>query len=155
MSKPILAVVGILGMAGWTMAGADLSAPPNSMEPVSGPVVAWVHDVIDGDTIAVRARIWLGQDVTTRVRLSGVDAPELKASCEEERHLASAARDFVRARVLETRVSLVDIHYDKYGRRVLARVVTATGEDLGESLIRRGLGRPYAGGARNGWCGGK
>ena len=54
--------------------------------------------MIDGDTIVVRARIWLGQEVETRVRLAGADAPELNGGCEVERRLARRARDFVRAK---------------------------------------------------------
>lgn len=120
---------------------------------MTGPIAAWVDEIVDGDTIVVRARIWLGQDVETRVRLSGVDAPELKARCAEEQRLALAARDFVQARVARKRVSLLDIRYDKYGRRVLARVLTPEGEDLAQALIRRGLARAYDGAKRRSWCG--
>jgi len=28
--------------------------------------------------------LWLGLDMTTRVRLRGIDAPELKASCPQD-----------------------------------------------------------------------
>ena len=54
-------------------------------EIVPGPVPAEVLAVLDGDTLVVRARIWLGQDVETRIRLDGIDAPELKGKCESER----------------------------------------------------------------------
>jgi endonuclease YncB( thermonuclease family) len=40
---------------------------------------AEVVRVIDGDTFEARVRIWPGMDVTTRVRLRGIDAPELHA----------------------------------------------------------------------------
>ena len=152
MTRSAVLVVGALGAAATFGFGELAQAPFPSEEPVAGPIAAAVLEVIDGDTIMVRARIWLGQDVETRVRLSGADAPETKARCEEERQLAQAARAFVRDRVASRRVSLLDIRYDKYGRRVLARVITPEGEDLAESLIRHGLARPYAGGARAGWC---
>ena len=42
---------------------------------LAGPVPAVVEDVIDGDSLKVRAHIWLGQDVAVHVRLAGVDAP--------------------------------------------------------------------------------
>ena len=149
-------LLGALGLGG---AGLSAAPPPGGLpggnEPVAGPVAAWVQDVIDGDTVVVRARIWLGQDVETRVRLFGIDAPEMKARCDEEQRLALAARDFVNERVMGRRVSLVDIRYDKYGRRVLGRIVTPEGEDLGEALIRRGFARAYDGGARQGWCAAK
>ncbi len=63
-----------------------------------------------------------------------------------------AALDFVCDRVRSKRISLRDICYDKYGRRVLARVITSEGKDLAESLVRHGLARPYGGCARGGWC---
>ena len=78
--------------------------------------------VIDGDTIVVHARIWLGQDVETRVRLDGVDAPEMNGGCEAARRLARRARDFVRAKAASGRVVLSHITYGKYAGRVLARV---------------------------------
>ena len=61
-----------------------------------GPIPAEILDVLDGDTIAVRATIWLGQAVETHVRLSGIDAPELRAHCAEEKEKAEAARDLAR-----------------------------------------------------------
>ncbi|MCC7015894.1 MAG: thermonuclease family protein [Rhodospirillales bacterium] len=152
MARTAALLLGSLGAVAAFGLGDVAVSPLPSEEPVVGPVVAAVLEVIDGDTIMVRARIWLGQDVETRVRLSGADAPESKGRCEEERRLARAARDFVRDRVASGRVSLRDIRYDKYGRRVLARVITPEGEDLAESLIRHGLARPYGGGARAGWC---
>ncbi|MBM3582842.1 MAG: nuclease [Alphaproteobacteria bacterium] len=152
MTRTAAWLFGVLSAAAALGFGELVGAPIGAEEPVAGPVAAAVLDVIDGDTILVRARIWLGQDVETRVRLFGVDAPELKARCEEERALARAARDFVDARVESKSVILRDVRYDKYGRRVLARVLTPEGEDLAESLIRRGLARPYDGGTRPNWC---
>ncbi len=119
---------------------------------VPGPVSARVLDVIDGDTILVRARIWIGQEVETRVRLVGVDAPELRGACAHERGLAVAARDFVVAALAGGPVRLSDIRHGKYGGRVLARVVTAEGDDLGALLVAAGLARAYRGGRRGGWC---
>lgn len=152
MSRAAALLLGTLGALAAFGFGDPANSPFPSEELVAGPVVAAVLEVIDGDTVVVRARIWLGQDVETRVRLAGADAPEIKARCEQERQLARTARDFVRGQVASGRVSLRDIRYDKYGRRVLARVITPEGEDLAESLIRHGLARPYGGVARAGWC---
>ncbi len=44
-----------------------------------GPVAAHVSRVIDGDTFEASAAIWLGQAITVRVRIAGIDAPELRA----------------------------------------------------------------------------
>ncbi len=126
---------------------------PRHSEEVSGPVSAWVLRVIDGDTIAVRARIWIGQSVETRVRIAGVDTPELRGDCAREIELAAAARDLVAETVGDAPVTLRDVRYDKYGGRVLARVVSDRGEDMATLLITAGLGRPYDGGKRAPWCG--
>ena len=119
---------------------------------IAGPVAARVLDVVDGDTVRVRARIWLGFDVTTLVRLDGVDAPELNASCDAERRLAGQAQAFVRAQIGDRAVVLTDIRFGKYAGRVVARVAAADATDLAGTLIGAGLGRPYAGGSRQSWC---
>ncbi|MBT4769748.1 MAG: nuclease [Rhodospirillaceae bacterium] len=117
-----------------------------------GPVPAQVLEIIDGDTLKVRARIWLGQDVDISVRLVDVDAPELRGRCERERQLAQNARHLVESLVAGRPVILHDIRYGKYAGRVLARITTEDGEDLAARLIAAGLGRPYGGAARRGWC---
>ncbi len=119
---------------------------------IPGPVPARVLGVVDGDTVIVRARIWLGQEVETRVRLRGVDAPEIKGRCEAERRLAARARDFALAKLGDGPVVLTDVQYGKYAGRVVARIRTADGEDLAAALVTAGLGRPYAGGRRESWC---
>jgi endonuclease YncB( thermonuclease family) len=48
---------------------------------LAGPVMARVIRVYDGDTILVRARIWVDQEIEIRVRLAGVDTPEIKGQC--------------------------------------------------------------------------
>ncbi len=121
-------------------------------DPIPGPVPALVVDVIDGDTVLVRARIWLGQEVVTRVRLDGVDTPELRGKCPAARRLAREARAFVQARVGGRQVILRDIQYGKYAGRVVARIQTPDGDDLADALIAAGLGHVYGGGARAPWC---
>lgn len=119
---------------------------------VAGPVTARVLRVIDGDTIAVRARIWVGQSVETRVRIAGVDTPELRGRCAREIEMATAARDLV-AVILGDEVAILrDVRFDKFGGRVLARVENTAGEDIAMRLIAAGLGRPYDGGKRAPWC---
>ena len=108
--------------------------------------------VIDGDTVEMRVSIWLGQDVTTRVRMRGIDAPELRARCEDELLKAEAAKQMLTELLGRGEVFLSEVGYDKYGTRVLARIVDASGADLGASLVERGLARPYQGGKRQSWC---
>ncbi len=119
---------------------------------LAGPVAAMVVAVIDGDTLAVRARIWLGQDIAVHVRLDGIDAPELRGRCATERLAAQAARDVLSRRTLGQPVQLYAIRWDKYGGRVVARVTDAAGEDLAAHLQSLDLVRAYDGGARAPWC---
>jgi len=131
---------------------AAVSGDAEVRDVLSGPVPAEVVGILDGDTIAVRAHIWLGQELATHVRLTGIDAPELHGKCERERRLAAAARDFLAQRLVERRVTLSEVQVDKYGGRVRARVTTDQGEDVADVLLRAGLARPYGGGARKPWC---
>jgi endonuclease YncB( thermonuclease family) len=128
------------------------AGPVAARDRLPGPIPAAVDAVLDGDTLRVRARVWLGQEVDTLVRLFGIDAPERNGRCEEERRRAEDARAFLRRRTLDRPVTLVDVRTDKYGGRVLARVLAADGIDLGAALVAAGLAKPYRGGRRVPWC---
>ena len=132
---------------------ASVSLAASSSEVLPGPIAAQVVRVIDGDTIEVRARIWLGQEVEIKVRLDGADAPELKGRCAAERQRAQEARAFVERQIAGKPVALSDVRYDKYGARVVARVADATGANISDALVQRGLAYPYDGKAhRAPWC---
>ena len=107
-------------------------------EILPGPIPADVIGVIDGDTVKVRAHIWLGHTLLIDIRLAGVDAPETyNPGCAAERDRGHRAAAFV-ARVLrETSngfedpvetpadeiswpVLLTDIRQDKFGGRAVA-----------------------------------
>lgn len=122
-------------------------------ERLPGPIPARVLRVIDGDTVLVRARIWLGQDVETSVRLLGIDTPEKRGKCENERQAAEKAENFTTATLSDEWITLHDVIADKYGKRVVARIVTAQGEDLGALLLAKGLAREYGGRTKQPWCG--
>ena len=59
-----------------------------------GPFPFELVEVIDGDTFRARVDIWLGQSVTVKVRLKGVDTPEMNGKCAAEKKLARQAKDF-------------------------------------------------------------
>jgi endonuclease YncB( thermonuclease family) len=126
--------------------------PAHAREVFPGPVTAEVERVVDGDTLEVRARIWLGQELLVLVRLRGIDAPEAGSKCEAERALARRAAAFLRAATETGRVTLTDISGGKYYGRVLARVTTAEGRDVAAALERVRLARQYSGGPRQPWC---
>ncbi len=117
-----------------------------------GPVSAHVVRVIDGDTFEASAAVWLDQQVAVRVRIAGIDAPELRARCDAERKGAEAARDYLARRIADSDVTLSAVRYDKYGGRVDA-VVEDRGGDIARAMLRARLARAYDGGRRSGWCG--
>ena len=126
--------------------------PAAAAERVEGPVAAAVERVIDGDTVRVLARIWVGHTVAVSVRLAGVDAPEIfRPQCPAEREKAREAKTFVEGMLGGDDITLLDIVPDKYGGRVVARVETASGEDVGAALIDAGLATEN--GADDPWCG--
>jgi len=114
---------------------------------------AQVMYVIDGDTFEARVHLWQGLDITTRVRLRGVDAPELKARCLAESRMAQAAREALTTFLKEGSVTIYNVGPDKYNGRVVADVATRTTPNVSAALIAAGHGRPYNGGHRAGWCG--
>lgn len=122
-------------------------------EVLPGPVTADVVKVIDGDTLDVSVRVWLGQTVRVRVRLDGVDTPELRGGCADERRQAQAARSWLERQLDGRSIALRQVRFAKYAGRVVARVELDDGQDLSVMLLRAGLARPYDGGKRAGWCG--
>ncbi len=130
-----------------------LAHPMAMADSLTGPIRAEVLKIVDGDTIRVRAMIWVDQSVEVSVRLRGVDAPELfRPKCPAEKALAYAAKAAVAASApVGSTVNLTGITRDKYGGRVVASVVTDDGETLAERLLAQGQGIAY--GAPKPWCG--
>ena len=91
---------------------------------------------------------WPGMQVTTKVRLRGIDAAEVSARCAEEYRLAAAARDALQRMLAEGGVTIAQIGLDKYGGRVLANAATREWPDISEALLKTGLVRAYDGGRR-------
>ena len=111
-----------------------------------------VTRTIDGDTFEARVHLSPDLNPTTRVRLRGIDAPELKASCPQERQMAEAATGALRAMLGEGDVRIFNIGPDKYTGRVVADVATRRTGNVSTALLAAGHARSYGGGHRNGWC---
>jgi endonuclease YncB( thermonuclease family) len=107
---------------------------------------------IDGDTFEARVHLLPGMDLKTRIRLRGVDAPELKAQCAQELRLAEAASDALRGLLGDGEITIYNIGPDKYPGRVVADVATRRTPNVSAALLAGGHARAYGGGHRNGWC---
>lgn len=121
------------------------SGHADSREPVE------VVRTIDGDTFVARIRKSNGRDLVVRVRLRGIDAPEMKASCQDELDKAEAAARALRDLLAQGGVTISNLGPDKYGR-VLADVATRRTANVSAALLAGGYARSYDGGHRDGWC---
>ena len=119
---------------------------------LAGPLTGQVLAVLDGDTVTVRLHIWIGQDIETHVRISGIDTPEKRGKCLSERARAEQSRLALAALLADGKIMLRDIQHEKYAGRVLATAAASDGTPVAEYLIGKDLARPYRGGKRAGWC---
>lgn len=114
-------------------------------------IAAEILYVVDGDTFDARLTVGPDRVVTARVRLRGVDTPELHGQCAAEERDAAAARGVLRDLLADGGVILSSPGTDKYGR-VLADVSTRRTASVAAALLAAGVARPYQGGRRLGWC---
>lgn len=106
---------------------------------------------VDGDTFLARVHQRDGRDLVARVRLRGIDAPEMKASCQSEYDRAEAATEALRNLLGQGGVSIYNLGSEKYGR-VLADVATKRTANVSAAMLAGGYARSYNGGHRDGWC---
>ena len=92
--------------------------------------------MIDGDTIDVGG---------TRVRVHGIDAPEVGQPCTSDvlgtYDCGAFVRDEVARRYNGQRATCAEIDRDRYGRSVAKCFVN--GQDIGEDIVLDGLARAY------------
>jgi endonuclease YncB( thermonuclease family) len=135
------------------LAVALAATPVLAAERLPGPFTAEVVRPVDGDTLEVRVAVWLGMELTTSVRIRGIDTPEMHGRCDREKQMAEQAKR-VLASETTPRVVLRNVSGDKYFGRVEADVTTLPDElDLARAMLASGLARPYDGRQRGDWCG--
>lgn len=122
-------------------AAAAIPAGPAGVAPVLLP---WpLERVVDGDTVGAGGY---------RVRLYGLNAPEIRGICAEEKALGRRAAARLAALIAGAgRVELQRAPPGKFSQ-LQARLVL-DGRDAAGILIAEGLARPYFGGPKEGWCG--
>ena len=113
-------------------------------------------DVIDGDTVELAVELGFHASLTVRVRLEGIDTPELKGKTSDERWMAQDARELVEQwceeRADRIIVRTVRDGRDKFGRLLATLIDQDTGATVQQALIGAGLARPYDGrGQRQPW----
>ncbi|MBP0465785.1 thermonuclease family protein [Roseomonas sp. PWR1] len=132
---PLLAwivLAGLLGFAGWKAGlvgdGASV-AGPSTPRPVARITVR--ASAVDGDTLAAGA---------DRLRINGIDAPEMAQSCERAGAAypcGRLARDAMASILGRGMVDCEILGADQYGRRI-ARCRNEAGQDIAAELVRQG-----------------
>lgn len=111
-------------LALFAVLGAALAAP--------APERAYVVDVYDGDTLTL--------NTGDKVRLRGVNTPELRPAEDYGVEAREAAKDLVLQR--EVILTYGSVQRDGYDR-LLASVTTVDGRDLAAHLLEQGLGHLF------------
>lgn len=120
--------VGLLLSAGAYAAGGGV--PPAMAPAGAAPVRATVTSVQDGDSLTVKLP---GGGATQRVRLVGIDAPELRQP------MGHASRESLRSLALRREVALTCNKQDRYARWVCRAHLSANGTDLSREQLLRGM----------------
>ena len=115
-------------------------------------IITEITSIYDADTFRVDIDGWpsiVGERIP--VRVLGVDAPEIRGKCDQEKVKARKAKQFTvehlrNAKVIELR----NIQRGKYFR--LLADVYVDNKSLSDLLIKSGHAREYDGGTRQGWC---
>ena len=106
-----------------------------------------ILSIYDGDTMTVVLDLGFGISSRQKLRLYGIDAPELRG---EEREQGLITRDWLRQRINEAQTAgetiIVRSIRDKTGKygRLLANVFIASEEkSLNEQMVDQGLAENY------------
>lgn len=103
----------------------------------------------DGDTITIVSKPYIDSDYYKyKVRLNGIDTPELKSKDKHETEMAIKARDALKELLKNNNdiIELKNISYDKYGR--LLADVYANDLNICEWMIAQGYAKKYGGGKK-------
>ena len=103
---------------------------------------ATITSVYDGDTCT--ADIDLGFYMILRkvkVRLWGINTPEIRGGTDEEKAKGREVRDYLKERVLNQEVVLVSRGKGKYGRWLCE--IYAGDTNLNDEMLEKGMARPY------------
>jgi endonuclease YncB( thermonuclease family) len=107
----------------------------------------------DGDTITFNIKNvhpLLGEEIN--IRIKGIDTPEIRAKCDNEKILALKAKLFVEDLCINAkRISLKNAERGKYFRIVADVYIDKI--NIGKLLLNNKIAVPYDGGTKiNFWC---
>jgi endonuclease YncB( thermonuclease family) len=113
-----------------------------------------VTKVLDGDTVQVVVKRGDNWFESHRVRLTGIDAPEIHPKKDSKTYNEEKEAGFASKKALEDKLAEDDNYVkiafskdDKYGRR-LGTLFTRGGENLNEWMLSNGYAYAYDGGSK-------
>lgn len=111
--------------------------------------ISSVSKVVDGDTVDLTLDVGFYMFTIQRIRISGVDTPEMTAKDEVERKMANEAKVFVENWFTNNKkLTIKTSKDDKYGR-MLGEIKNDAGECINTLLVEKGYAWPYDGGTKN------
>lgn len=108
-----------------------------------GPYKAAYVENYDGDTMTMQVATWHNQVTLAKLRLYGVDTPEIKGGCAESKLLAKSAKKFTENALKSAKnIKVLVVAVDSFGRYV-SRIVIDDNQELSTMLLDAGLAKPY------------
>jgi len=142
MHKKILFIILIL----------STSAFSQNLDDGDSYIVSRIISVYDGDTFRVDIDALpeiVGKNIA--IRILGIDTPEIKGKCEQEKLLAIKARDLARDYLNNAKsIHLKNLSRGKYFR--LLADVFVDDFNLADALLEKGLAVKYSGKKKSSWC---
>jgi endonuclease YncB( thermonuclease family) len=105
-----------------------------------GPYTGEIDSVHDGDTVNVVLDIGFDLWIHTRVRIYGINTPELSSPA------GKAAREFAQSLLKPgDKVKVISLGWDKFGGRIDGKILFGNGEDYAERMKAAGHAKFWLG----------
>lgn len=105
-----------------------------------GPYLGEVDSVHDGDTINVVLDVGFDLAIHTRVRIFGINAPELSTAA------GKTARDYAKTLLKPgMEVKVLSKGWDKFGGRIDGVITYGDGKDFAQTMLDAGQAKPWDG----------
>lgn len=110
---------------------------------------AKILEIYDGDTMTLNIDLGFDISIKKKIRLLGINTPEVRTSNKEEKKLGIEVRDFLREMLLGKEVIITTQKPDKYGRSL--STMYHNGTCINTLLKEMNYAKPYWGGKRKRW----
>ncbi|ENO7717426.1 thermonuclease family protein [Campylobacter upsaliensis] len=135
LSLSLVIIIIVLAISSFNQSFTTFLAQKNIEKELTGKV----SRVIDGDTIELLAKTSkenpYNHIAKLKIRLYGIDAPELKQAYGKE------AKEYLSALVLKQEVGLIIENKDKYDRFV--GTIFLKGQDINKEMVKNGYAHAY------------